>query len=169
VSTGPLINAAAVDRYLRSIEEIRMSGGTVLCGGDRLTDGDLARGFFVSPAVVEAPAGSRIWRDELFSPLVAVAPFGTFGEALDLANDSEYGLTAGLYSDEPAEIQAFLDRAEASVLYVNRRAGATTGAWPGLQPISGWKNSGNTGRGTAGPHYLEQYLREQSRTVIGRG
>jgi 1-pyrroline-5-carboxylate dehydrogenase len=52
------------------------------------------------------------------------------------------------------------------VIYVNRRAGSTTGAWPGVQPFGGWKGSGTTGKAGGGPYYVMQYLREQSRTVI---
>ena len=56
---------------------------------------------------------------------------------------------------------------EAGVVYVNRRAGATTGAWPGTQTFAGWKSSGTTGKGGLGPWYLPQFMREQSRTVVG--
>ena len=52
------------------------------------------------------------------------------------------------------------------MVYVNRRAGSTTGAWPGVQPFGGWKGSGTTGKAGGGPYYVLQYLREQSRTVI---
>ena len=55
---------------------------------------------------------------------------------------------------------------QAGVIYVNRRAGSTTGAWPGVQPFGGWKGSGTTGKAGGGPYYVMQYLREQSRTVI---
>lgn len=166
VSTGPLTNGAAVARFRRSLAEVESSGGRVLIGGDVLEEGELAHGHYVTPAVVEAPHEARVWHDELFAPIVAIRPVADLEEALRLANDSEYGLTAGIYSQDEADVQTFLDRIESSVVYVNRRSGATTGAWPGQQPISGWKHSGNTGRGTAGPHYLQQYLREQSRTVV---
>ena len=63
-------------------------------------------------------------------------------------------------------MQAFLDRIEAGVIYVNRREGATTGAWPGIQTFCGWKASGASGKGGLGPHYLPQFMREQSRTVM---
>ena len=49
---------------------------------------------------------------------------------------------------------------------MNRRAGATTGAWPGMQPFGGWKGSGTSGKAGGGQHYVQQYLREQSQTVI---
>jgi 1-pyrroline-5-carboxylate dehydrogenase len=72
-----------------------------------------------------------------------------------------------MFSEDDAEVDAFLDRVEAGVVYVNRPAGATTGAWPGVQPFGGWKGSGTNGKAGGGPYYLQQYLREQSRTVVG--
>jgi len=61
----------------------------------------------------------------------------------------------------------FLDTIQAGVVYVNRRAGATTGAWPGIQSFGGWKGSGSSGKGGLGPYYVQQFLREQSQTVVG--
>ena len=167
VSTGPVINDAAGERYDAAIAEIAAAGGRVLTGGSRLTEAPYDRGCYVTPSIVEAPAGERVWRDELFLPILAIKSVSSLQQAINEANESDYGLTAGIFSRDEDEIAEFLSDIESSVLYVNRRAGATTGAWPGRQPISGWKHSGNTGRGTAGPHYLQQYLREQSRTVIG--
>ena len=74
--------------------------------------------------------------------------------------------TAGLFSEDKGEIDRFFNEIEAGVVYVNRRAGATTGAWPGMQPFGGWKGSGTTGKAGGGLHYVQQYLREQSRTLI---
>ncbi|MBM4407281.1 MAG: aldehyde dehydrogenase family protein, partial [Chloroflexi bacterium] len=107
------------------------------------------------------------FRDELFVPFTVVAPIDSLDEGLTLANDSIYGLTAGFYSEDPAEVARFLAGIEAGVVYVNRRAGSTTGAWPGIQPFGGWKGSGTTGRNAGGFHYLQQYLREQSQTIVG--
>ena len=83
-----------------------------------------------------------------------------------LANDYVYGLTAGVYSEDAGEVQRFLDTIEAGVLYVNRRAGATTGAWPGVQAFGGWKGSGSTGKSGLSMYYVAQFLREQSHTVV---
>jgi 1-pyrroline-5-carboxylate dehydrogenase len=115
---------------------------------------------------VEAPFEHRVWSEELFVPFVAVAPVDSLDEALQRANDTDYGLTAGFYSQDQGEIDRFLNTIEAGVVYVNRRAGATTGAWPGVQPFGGWKGSGTTGKAGGGLHYVQQYLREQSQTVI---
>ena len=75
-------------------------------------------------------------------------------EALAEANAPAYGLTAGVFSADHAELDRFLDEIQAGVVYVNRRAGATTGAWPGTQSFCGWKSSGSTGKGGLGPYYL---------------
>lgn len=73
---------------------------------------------------------------------------------------------AGIFSEDEAEIEEFFTRIEAGVTYANRRAGATTGAWPGINSFGGWKASGSTGKGTGGPHYLQQFFREQSRVRV---
>jgi 1-pyrroline-5-carboxylate dehydrogenase len=86
-------------------------------------------------------------------------------EAMQLANDSSVGLTAGFYG-APDEVPWFHEHIEAGVTYANRKQGATTGAWPGYQPFGGWKGSSSTGKAIASFHYLAQYLREQSRTVV---
>jgi 1-pyrroline-5-carboxylate dehydrogenase len=85
---------------------------------------------------------------------------------LRLANDSTYGLTAGVCSEDPSEVGRFLDEIEAGVLYVNRAAGATTGAWPGVQPFGGWKGSGSTGKAGLSLYYPAQFMREQSHTIV---
>ncbi|MBE3098552.1 MAG: aldehyde dehydrogenase family protein [Planctomycetes bacterium] len=73
---------------------------------------------------------------------------------------------AGIFSEDEADIEEFFTRIEAGVTYANRRAGATTGAWPGINSFGGWKASGSTGKGTGGPHYLQQFFREQSRVRV---
>jgi 1-pyrroline-5-carboxylate dehydrogenase len=166
VYTGPVINDQAVDTFERAVHDVKEGGGRVRLGGERIREGDLERGNFVQPTVVEAPLDNRVWKDELFVPFVAVAPVDSLDQALELANDTEYGLTAGLFSEDQAEVDRFLNRIQAGVVYVNRRAGATTGAWPGMQPFGGWKGSGTTGKAGGGLHYVQQYMHEQSRTVI---
>jgi 1-pyrroline-5-carboxylate dehydrogenase len=162
---GPIIDQRAVDRHQAAVAEARRDG-TVFVGGERLTDQGMDRGFYVEPTVVGLPALHHLFRNELFAPFTAVAAVDSLDEALALANDSVYGLTAGVYSEDPAEVQAFLDRAEAGVLYVNRQAGATTGAWPGIQAFGGWKGSGSTGKAGLSMYYVAQFLREQSHTVV---
>jgi len=162
---GPIIDAKAVARHQQAVAEARRDG-RVYTGGEHLTDGDLARGFYVEPTVVGLPAGHRLFQDELFAPFTAVSKVDSLDDALVLANDSTYGLTAGVFSEDPAEVARFLDEIEAGVLYVNRRAGATTGAWPGVQSFGGWKGSGSTGKAGLSMYYVAQFMREQSHTVV---
>src|SRR5690606_18923032 len=118
------------------------------------------------PTVARLPLGSSLFMDELFVPFVAIGVVDSFDQALAESNRAEYGLTAGLFSGDEAEIERFFDEIEAGVTYVNKRSGATTGAWPGAQPFCGWKGSGGSGKGGCGPYYVAQFMREQSRTVI---
>jgi 1-pyrroline-5-carboxylate dehydrogenase len=163
---GPIIDAKAVARYEEAVAEARRDG-RVLTGGERITGGSLDRGFYVEPTVVgHLPAEHRLFQDELFVPFTAVHAVDSLDEAMRLANDSFYGLTAGVYTGRPEEIERFLDGCEAGVLYVNRRAGATTGAWPGVQPFGGWKGSGSTGKSGLSFYYPAQFMREQSHTIV---
>jgi 1-pyrroline-5-carboxylate dehydrogenase len=163
---GPIIDQRAVDRHQTAVSEARRDG-TVFTGGEHLTDGDLSRGFYVEPTVVGGlPTSHRLFRDELFAPFTAVAAVDSLDEALRLANDNVLGLTAGVYSEDKAEVKQFLDNIQAGVTYVNRRAGATTGAWPGIQAFGGWKGSGSTGKAGLSMYYVAQFMREQSRTIV---
>lgn len=163
---GPVIDERAVAKYAAAVADARRDG-TVFTGGEHLTDGALARGHYVEPTVVgNLPSSHRLFQDELFVPFTAVAPVDSLDEALRLSNDSIYGLTAGVYSEDPAEVEQFLDEVQAGVLYVNRRAGATTGAWPGVQAFGGWKGSGSTGKSGLSMYYVGQFMREQSHTVV---
>ena len=161
---GPVINASAYGRYQKCIDNLR-SHGEVLSGGRQLVDGDLAHGYFCAPTVATAPPDYRLWREEKFVPIVLVGEVESVDEAIVRANASEYGLTAGFYGGAE-EIDGFLARIEAGVTYVNRPQGATTGAWPGYQPFGGWKASGTTGKAIGSFYYVQQYLREQSQTVV---
>lgn len=165
VYLGPVIDENAVATFEAAATEARKNG-QIITGGERLLEGEFAKGTFVQPTIAEVPEDSWVWKKELFVPFVVVAPYDTLDEAIAKANDTQYGLTAGFYSEDRAEIDRWLNAIEAGVIYVNRRAGATTGAWPGVQPFGGWKGSGTTGKAGGGPYYVQQYLREQSRTVI---
>ena len=165
VYVGPVIDEAAVERFEAAVAAA--AGGTIRAGGERLTAGAHGRGTFVAPTVVDGlPVDHDLFKRELFLPFVVVAPVSGLDEAIDLANDTEYGLTAGIFTEDPAEIDRFFDRMEAGVVYANRKGGATTGAWPGCQSFCGWKASGSTGKGGLGPYYVQQFLREQSQTVV---
>jgi 1-pyrroline-5-carboxylate dehydrogenase len=132
-----------------------------------LKDGHFATGYYTEPTVIaDLPNDHRLFREELFVPVLLVDEFKTLDEALKKANDTEYGLTAGIFTEDPQEIQKFMDEIQFGVIYANRRGGATTGAWPGAQTFVGWRASGATGRGVGGPNYLLNFVREQSQTIV---
>ena len=164
---GPVIDAEAVQRFTDAVEHARKNGRVVTGGEAAPDDEGRPEGHYLIPTVVaDLPTDDRLFTDELFVPLVAVAPVDSLEEAMTLANGSHLGLTAGFFSADDAEVERFLDTVEAGVVYVNRPAGATTGAWPGVQPFGGWKGSGSAGKAGGGLYYVQQYLREQSRTVV---
>jgi len=162
---GPVISRNAVETFERAVEMARKDGA-ILLGGRRLAEGAFARGHYVEPTIVKAPLSSRLFLEEFFVPVLAIGEIDSVDQGIQEANRAEYGLTAGLFSRDPAEVERFFDEIEAGVTYVNKRTGATTGAWPGAQPFCGWKGSGSTGKGGCGPYYVMQFMREQSRTVI---
>ena len=162
---GPVINERSVERFERAVAQARQEGA-VLLGGARLTGGIFDRGHYVAPTIAKLPLDSSLFQEELFVPFLAVGEVADLDQAIAETNRVEYGLTAGIFSGNPAEVARFFDEVEAGVCYANKRTGATTGAWPGAQPFCGWKGSGSTGKGGCGPYYVAQFMREQSRTVI---
>ncbi len=164
---GPIINERALNRFLAAVETAKKDG-KILCGGSdlRKSGGDFAHGLFVEPTLVEVPTSSSLFRDELFAPFLALTTFADLKAAIAEANKSQYGLTSGIFSADEGELEYFFDHIECGITYANRKTGATTGAWPGVQSFCGWKGSGAGGKGGCGPYYVAQFMREQSRTVM---
>ncbi len=162
---GPVINREAAAKFDRAVAQARQEG-EILVGGARLTGERFDRGHFVAPTIARLPLESTLFGEELFVPVLAIGEVAGLEQAIRETNKADYGLTAGIFSRRPAEIARFFDEVEAGVCYVNKRTGATTGAWPGAQPFTGWKGSGSSGKGGCGPYYVAQFMREQSRTVI---
>ncbi len=162
---GPLIHGEARQKYDEYIEIAQRDGGKVT-GGKHVEDGDLKRGYYVEPTLVEnLPVDHKLFRQELFVPILCVQKYKKFEEAVRMANDADYGLTAGVYTRNHEELDHFFENIEAGVVYSNRQRGATTGSMVGAQPFGGWKQSGNTGKNSGSPWYLTQYMRMQSRTL----
>lgn len=168
VFMGPVIDETAVERFEDAAAKARE--GTIRTGGATLQGNGLERGTFVAPTIVDGlPLDHDLFKRELFLPFLAVGKVSSLDEALREANATEYGLTAGIFTEDETEIATFFDRIVAGVVYANRKGGATTGAWPECQPFCGWKGSGSSGKGALGPYYVMQFLREQSRTVVTEG
>jgi 1-pyrroline-5-carboxylate dehydrogenase len=165
VFIGPVINQGAYDDFKSFTEELS-EAGIFLTGGKVITEGDLGRGFFCQPTIAaQVHLDHRLWKHEMFLPITMVHKVASLEEAMQIANDIDYGLTAGFYGTKK-EVSWFFDQIEAGVVYANRPQGSTTGAWPGFQPFGGWKGSGSSGKNAGGHHYLQLYMHEQSQTLI---
>jgi 1-pyrroline-5-carboxylate dehydrogenase len=165
VYLGPVINQNSYRDYQNFAEDLSQHGN-ILTGGKILVDGSLAKGYFCSPTLVDhLPLDHALWKTEMFVPITTIAPVKNLDQAMAIANDVSYGLTAGFYG-APDEVEWFFDKIEAGVTYANRPQGATTGAWPGFQPFGGWKGSGASGKNAGGLYYLPLYMHEQIRTLI---
>ncbi|HHY54173.1 MAG TPA: aldehyde dehydrogenase family protein [Chloroflexi bacterium] len=163
---GTVIDKGAYEDYQRYMEIARRDG-QVLFGGNPITEGDFSRGYYVQPAIITGlPDDHELVKNELFLPILYVTKVKNLEEGMAKANDTVYGLTAGFFSEDKAEVKWFFDNIEAGTTYANRRSGATTGAWPGVQAFGGWKGSGMSGKGVGGLYTLPLYMHEQSQTVI---
>jgi len=165
VYLGPVANSWAYRDFLTYTDELK-EAGTILTGGEVLTQGDFIKGYFCSPTIAaDVPLTHRLWKDEMFLPITLVHKVKSLDEAITLANDVDYGLTSGFYGTEE-EAQWFFEKTQAGVNYANRPQGATTGAWPGYQPFGGWKGSGSSGKNAGGHYYLQLYMHEHIQTSI---
>jgi 1-pyrroline-5-carboxylate dehydrogenase len=167
VSLGPVINRSSYRDFQNYTEDLNQNGH-ILTGGKALTVDAKAKGYFCAPTLVDQlPLDHALWKTEMFVPVTTIARVPNIEEAMRLANDVGYGLTAGFYGSAQ-EVEWFFDKIEAGVTYANRPLGATTGAWPGFQPFGGWKGSGATGKNAGGLYYLPLYMHEQIRTLVRR-
>ncbi len=163
---GPVINQNSYNDFKNFTEEINQGGGKFLTGGHVKTGGMFDKGYFCEPTfVTDLPFDHRLWQYEMFLPIATIGKVDNLDEAMKIANNVKYGLTAGFYGSL-AETNWFFDKIEAGVTYANRPQGATTGAWPGFQPFGGWKGSGASGKNGGGLYYVQLYMHEQIRTLV---
>ncbi len=150
---GPVINQAQLDAMLAAVQRARTEGAAVLSGGDRLSDPAHADGFYMAPTLIDNVApDAEISTHELFGPVACLYPARDFGEALDLANRSPYGLTACIHTRSIHRALAFARRVQAGVVMVNA---GTFGSEPHM-PFGGVKHSGN-GTREPGTEALDVY------------
>ncbi|MGH9346925.1 MAG: aldehyde dehydrogenase family protein [Vicinamibacterales bacterium] len=146
---GPVINEPQMHGMLAAVERAKAAGAVVLTGGRRVG----TEGFFVAPTIVEhAGPNDEISRSELFGPITCLYRVKSFEEAIVLANDSPFGLTASIHTQSLHRAMTFIGRIQAGVAVVN---GGTYGSEPHL-PFGGLKQSGNGWR-EAGTQALDVY------------
>lgn len=140
---GAVINAGQLDNMLASIERARAAGVTLLAGGARLTDEAHRNGYYMHPTLIEnAPPESEISCSELFGPIAILYHARDFEDALRLANESPYGLTASIHTRSVHRALRFCERVQSGVAVVNA---GTYGSEPHM-PFGGRKASGNGSR-----------------------
>jgi aldehyde dehydrogenase (NAD+) len=150
---GPVISETQLTAILNAIERATQEGATVLCGGGRLVDAAHAGGYYIAPTIIEnAGADTRISRDEVFGPVTSLYRVNGFEEALRMANDSSFGLTAAIHTRSIHRGEVFRERIRAGVVSIN---GATYGSEPHV-PFGGLNDSG-TGWREAGTEVLDVY------------
>ncbi|MFQ5782753.1 MAG: aldehyde dehydrogenase family protein [Nitrosopumilus sp.] len=161
---GPIINKEAKAKF-ENAASIAKKDGKILTGGSMLTSPELKNGYFVEPTIVsKLPEGHKLVKEELFLPFLCVQRYESFDDAIQFANQTEYGLTAGIFSNDKKQLDEFFSKIQAGVVYANRSASATTAALVSSQPFVGWKHSGSTGKGAGGENYLQQFMRTQTQT-----
>ena len=115
---GPITSAAQLATVMRYIESGRAEGLTLLTGGRRAPG--FKRGWFVEPTIfIDVPTSSALWREEIFGPVLCVRTFATEREAVELANDSDFGLAAGIISADTARARRVARELEAGHIWIN--------------------------------------------------
>tara|TARA_B100000676_G_C18089863_1_gene858580 strand:- start:1124 stop:2551 length:1428 start_codon:yes stop_codon:yes gene_type:complete len=138
VTIGPLVNAAAVAKVEMHVNDASSHGADIVCGGSRLTGGNLSNGHFFAPTVINGitPA-MRIYREETFGPVAPIISFSDEHEALALANDTHYGLAAYVYTRDIARAMRMFEGLNFGIIGINDINPASAAA-----PFGGMKDSG---------------------------
>jgi len=152
---GAVINEGSMKTILEYIEQGKKDG-RLLTGGNRVG----SEGYFLQPTVIaDIPAKSKLEQEEIFGPVLAVIKSKNFDHALEIANDTEFGLTGAVYSKSQEKIDRAIREFHVGNLYINRKC---TGAMVGAHPFGGFNMSGTDSK-SGGPDYL--YLFTQAKSV----
>ena len=146
VQMGPCVNKGQLETILSYIEIAKNEGGTLLAGGKKLMGGDYDKGFFVRPTIFgDVTQKMRIWREEIFGPVVGVGIFDNLDQAIEMANDTIYGLSASIFTQDVNKAYTAMRDVYTGIFYVNA---PTIGAETHM-PFGGTKETGNGHREAA--------------------
>ena len=154
VTMGPAVSETQLKGNLDYVQIAQNEGATLLTGGARLTDGDLAHGYFMQPTVLgNVKPAARIACEEVFGPVVGIIPVENFDEALTVANSVDVGLSASIVTRDLKKAMLYAERIEAGVVKINQ---ISTGL--ALQaPFGGVKKSSTDSFKEQGPGAIEFY------------
>lgn len=154
-NVAAVINKRAFDKTLGYIQKAVGEGGFVVAGGT----GDDATGYFIEPTIIdEVKPGATIEQEEVFAPVLAVIKARDFDHALEIANDTEFGLTGSVYSASEERLEKARREFHVGNLYLNRKC---TGALVGVHPFGGFNMSGTDSK-AGGREYLLQFMQAKS-------
>ncbi|WP_027417028.1 NAD-dependent succinate-semialdehyde dehydrogenase [Aneurinibacillus terranovensis] len=149
---GPLVNERGLQKVLDHIDDAKKKGGKIVFGGNRLTDGEYGKGFFCEPTVVlDVTKEMKIYNEETFGPVVPVVAFREEAEVIELANDTDYGLAAYVYTKDNSRCFRMSEALEYGIVGINDGAPTQTQA-----PFGGFKESGIGREG--GRYAMEEFL-----------
>jgi len=135
---GPLVGFAHMEKVLDYIASGKQDGARVLCGGERLVQAPFDQGAYVAPTVfTDCTDAMRIVREEIFGPVMSILYYDTEDEAIRRANDTTYGLAAGVVTPDLKRAHGLIHRLEAGICWIN-----TWGESPAPMPVGGYKQSG---------------------------
>jgi succinate-semialdehyde dehydrogenase/glutarate-semialdehyde dehydrogenase len=138
ISIGPLVGREALEKVQQQVENALDLGATLICGGHRLTEGDLDKGYFYAPTLLSnvTPA-MQIYREETFGPVAPVTPFDTEEEVLEMANNTHYGLASYIYTRDIARAMRVFEKLRFGIVGINDINPTAAAA-----PFGGMKESG---------------------------
>lgn len=135
---GPLVSFEHMDKVLEYLQAGRDSKARLLTGGDRMTDGEHAKGAYVAPTIfTDCTDDMRIVKEEIFGPVMSILAFDSEEEVIRRANDTVYGLAAGIFTESLNRAHRVIHAMEAGICWVN-----TWGESPAQMPVGGYKQSG---------------------------
>jgi 1-pyrroline-5-carboxylate dehydrogenase len=154
-NVASVINKRSFDKTLEYIEKGVSEGGKVVAGGS----GDDSTGYFIEPTIVDdVKPGATLEQEEVFAPVLAVIKARDYDHALEIANDTEFGLTGAVYSASEERLERAKRDFHVGNLYLNRKC---TGALVGVHPFGGFNMSGTDSK-AGGREYLLQFMQGKS-------
>jgi 1-pyrroline-5-carboxylate dehydrogenase len=152
---GPVINKGSEERILSYIQKGIQEGGRLICGGSK-GEGE---GYFIRPTVIaDVNTTAVIAQEEIFGPVLAVIKSKNFDEALEIANNTEFGLTGGIWTKNRRKIEKAKNIFHVGNFYVNRKI---TGALVGVHPFGGFNMSGTDSK-AGGRDYLLLFMQAKA-------
>jgi lactaldehyde dehydrogenase/glycolaldehyde dehydrogenase len=156
---GPKVSGPEVEKVEAIVDEAVASGAKILLGGKRLRNGQFAKGHWFEPTVLTSLSNDApIFQREVFGPVIPVLPFSDFDQAIQYANDTEYGLSAFIFTNDFRRIMEISRRLQFGEVYVNRPNGELIQGFH-----NGWRHSGLGGED--GKYGLDGYFRKQTSYV----